>query len=357
MKKEHIAAIAVAAGSFAGGSALAVLSDVIFRKTVKRQSAGAGHTHYGKSPDDGGSRDYKAESRRWARASQRAAQDSTEEMNVLVEQLKTLGRKWFYNQKTEHVFINATAEDVTLHGYYYHAEKPERIILMAHGHRGDPGDMGIMAKWLGENGCDMLLVNERGCGMSGGEYITYGVLEQLDMLDWLSWIHDHNYAGLPVYMMGTSLGAATVLMTTQYELAPEVKGVIADSAYTSMREVISGIIKQKVPVLPVNILMELLEDRCRSEAGFDPEEANTGRALAECKTPVLFVHGTGDKIVPVENMERNYAACACEDKRMLRVEGAGHVQSWYIAGDKYKQALTEFFEAHDADAADGNMAE
>lgn len=66
------------------------------------------------------------------------------------------------------------------------------------------------------------------------------------------------------------------------------------------------------------------------------------------RTPVLFVHGTEDRFVPVSNTLRNYQACRAE-KELLLVEGARHIQSYLLGGDQYREKLARFFEKYDCE--------
>jgi hypothetical protein len=44
---------------------------------------------------------------------------------------------------------------------------------------------------------------------------------------------------------------------------------------------------------------------------------------------------------------KNYSAAACE-KRLVLVEGAPHAMSWFYDTERYKKAVADFFEEHDA---------
>ena len=64
------------------------------------------------------------------------------------------------------------------------------------------------------------------------------------------------------------------------------------------------------------------------------------------RTPVLFVHGSEDRFVPVSNTLRNYQACQAE-KELLLVKGARHIQSYLLGGDQYREKLRAWFRKYD----------
>lgn len=60
--------------------------------------------------------------------------------------------------------------------------------------------------------------------------------------------------------------------------------------------------------------------------------------------PLLFIHGTGDGVIPVNHTKRLYAK-ASEPKHMILVPGGGHIDAMTpVHGDKYRNELVDFFE-------------
>ena len=70
-------------------------------------------------------------------------------------------------------------------------------------------------------------------------------------------------------------------------------------------------------------------------------------AMRECKVPVLFVHGTDDRFVPVEMTYENYKACTAP-KRLLVVPGAEHGVSYLVDQTGYETAVQKFWAEFDA---------
>jgi fermentation-respiration switch protein FrsA (DUF1100 family) len=72
-------------------------------------------------------------------------------------------------------------------------------------------------------------------------------------------------------------------------------------------------------------------------------EYSTIDAMRDNRVPVLFIHGTDDKLVPVEMTYKNYIACNAP-KELLVVPGADHAVSCYVDPERYRRALVDFFE-------------
>ena len=72
------------------------------------------------------------------------------------------------------------------------------------------------------------------------------------------------------------------------------------------------------------------------------EEKNELDALRENTIPVLLIHGTDDRFVPVEMTYENYQACTAP-KRLLIVPGADHAMSYYTEPRRYEAALRDFW--------------
>ena len=79
----------------------------------------------------------------------------------------------------------------------------------------------------------------------------------------------------------------------------------------------------------------------RTLAHYDIGEYSTTVALAKCRLPVLFIHGTGDDFVPYRMGEENAAAFR-GDGTFISVSGAGHGMSYLVNREKCEKALDAF---------------
>jgi hypothetical protein len=66
--------------------------------------------------------------------------------------------------------------------------------------------------------------------------------------------------------------------------------------------------------------------------------------IARIKAPILFFHGDRDEIVPYDLGRQLYGA-ANTDKSFVTLEGAGHNDTYIVAGKEYFDKWTEFIES------------
>lgn len=138
------------------------------------------------------------------------------------------------------------------------------------------------------------------------------------------------------------MGAASVLMASELDLPENVYGIAADSAFTCPHEIWKHVSENNLHI-PYALHKTDADRLCQQRIGMRAGEASTIEALKNCKIPVLFVHGTEDRFVPVEMTYENYKACAAE-KRLLIVPGAGHCMSYLVEKESYERTAKEFWE-------------
>lgn len=257
----------------------------------------------------------------------------------LFEKEKLLSR-----EQTEQVEI-AGHGGVKLKGHLLIAENPKRIIIAVHGWRGTwSRDFGIVSDFFKKNST-VLYVEQRGQAGSEGDYITFGICERYDIIEWIKWVIKRFPHKLPIYLLGISMGASTVLMSTGLGLDGAVHGIIADSGFTAPEDIWSHVARSNLH-LPYVFYKKQARAEYEKRTGYSPSECSTLEALKSCTTPVLFVHGTDDSFVPVEMTYENYKACH-SPKRLFVVPGANHGMSYFVDKSGYEGEVERFFLEYD----------
>ncbi len=239
--------------------------------------------------------------------------------------------------------IEIVAQDGThLVGHWLACEAPKRVILAMHGWRSSwSSDFGIISNFWYQQNCSVLYAEQRGQGASGGEYMGFGLIERHDCLDWLNWINQTTEGKLPIYLAGVSMGASTVLMASALELPENVCGILADCGYTSVHAIWKHVMENNLH-LSYGLHGPLAERFCKKKIHTGTKEYSTTEALKSNHTPVLFVHGTEDRFVPVEMTFENYQACSAP-KRLFVVPGAGHGMSYFVDRSGYETETRNFW--------------
>jgi hypothetical protein len=215
-----------------------------------------------------------------------------------------------------------TDDDVRLHGWWHAAENPESpVLLWFHGNAGNLTHRSQNMEMLARRGFSFFIIDYRGYGRSGGDPSEQGLYRDgLAAWDYLT--EEKAVSPERLVIFGRSLGSAVALHTA---LNRPCAGLVLESAFTSA----PAMARELIPVLPVWLLMR--------------SSFNNLNAITELDVPVLIAHGDQDDLVPFEHGRALFEA-ASEPKRFLRIEGAGHNDTYLVGGDSYFKTLQEFCE-------------
>ena len=233
-------------------------------------------------------------------------------------------------------------DGLTLRGRYYEQHPGAPVELMIHGYRGDSmRDMSGGAQRAFAVGHNALIVDQRGCGRSDGNVITFGVLESEDCVCWVRNMITWFGPDVKIILTGISMGASTVLTAAGREDLPEnVIGVLADCGYSSAKQIITNVIYGMK--LPAKLLYPFVKLGAKLFARFDLEKDPPVEMMKKCRLPVVFFHGCDDTFVPPQMSEENYAACAGH-KALHLIPNAGHGLSFLVDQPTYIRLAREFF--------------
>lgn len=239
--------------------------------------------------------------------------------------------------------VELTAPDgARLFGRLLVPSHPNGILILAcHGARSSGrGEFCFFAPDFFQKGYALLMPDHRGCGKSDGDHLGYGTHEKNDTFLWLDFV-EKRFAQWNIYLLGVSMGAATVLMMSREErVRKEICGVIADCSYTSMWDEISYQMKASfhLPEFPLLPIWDLIN---RKWYGYSFRDASPIRDIAYAKCPVLLIHGGRDDFVPTYMQGLLYEACG-SDKYSLTIPGAPHARSYYTDPIRYARAVEAF---------------
>jgi len=233
-------------------------------------------------------------------------------------------------------------DGIRLAGHLYECANAERIVIAMHGWRSSwSKDFGVISQFLHSHNCSVLYAEQRGQNRSEGDFMSFGLLERYDWLDWINWVNEQSGSSLPVYLVGLSMGATTVLMTAGFELPRNVRGIIADCGFTSPHAIWKHVVENNLH-LPYALHDTLVEKQLKKKINMGSQDYSTVEALQSCSVPVLFIHGTDDHFVPVSMTYENYRACAAP-KQLLIVPGAEHGLSYLVEQKKYEETVRSFW--------------
>ena len=242
-------------------------------------------------------------------------------------------------------------EDVTISAHdgtrlaarYYHVRDDAPLQIQFHGYRGDAlRDFCGGNKLARESGQNTLVVDQRAHGKSGGTAIAFGILERRDCLSWAEYAVMRFGADTPVFLCGVSMGAATVLMSSELNLPGNVVGIVADCPYSSPEAIIRKVCREDMRLSPA-LVMPFIRLGARLFGHFDLREAIPLEAVRHTDIPILLLHGEDDRFGPCDMSREIFDACSGYKIRKT-FPGAGHGLSYIVDTDGYQQTAAQFTE-------------
>lgn len=243
-----------------------------------------------------------------------------------------------------HYITSDRGEKLT--GIHVKPQKESKIFLFcAHGYRScGKREFNGVIKFYVDRGYNVFLPDHVASGESEGTHCTFGYYETEDCLKWLTYLNETFGEDIKIVLHGVSMGSATVmLMNGRDELPENVKGVVADCGFSAATDLFSyklgtfGIKKNDKIIGAVNYVN-------KKNNGFDFEEIRPVDSVKNAKTPMFFIHGADDGLVPCFMVNELYEACSQEKKQLLIVEGADHAQSCMIGDEEYRTMLGGFID-------------
>ena len=235
-----------------------------------------------------------------------------------------------------------TFDGLTLKGRYYELTPDAPIEIMMHGYRGNlERDLnGGIFRAL-NIGHSVLVYNHRGSGDSDGNTLTFGINESRDCRRWIDYVLEKINPNARIILSGVSMGAATAMITSGYEDLPEnVIGIVADCGYTSAKEIIQKVMRDKK--YPVPLLYPLVRLGAKLFGKFDLEETTPIESVKHSRLPIIFFHGDEDDFVPHQMSIEAYEACPTT-KRLVITPGARHGLCFPVDQEGYLRHMQEFF--------------
>ena len=255
-------------------------------------------------------------------------------MKQLVEEQK--------NIPFETVYIKSH-DGKKLFGRYYHVKDGAPIQLQFHGYRGNGvRDFCGGNKLSREYQHNAILVDQRGHGNSEGSTISFGIKEKYDVLSWINYTIERFGKDCKIILAGVSMGASTILMSSELDLPKNVVGIIADCPYSNPKEILKKVMKEDMK-LPANFCYPFLYLGALIYGHFKIDSRGAEIAVRKSKTPILLIHGKSDSFVPPYMSQNIYKNINCY-KELHLFDGAEHGISFMVDPEKYAKIVCDFID-------------
>ena len=230
-------------------------------------------------------------------------------------------------------------DGLKLYGKYYKNNNSDKLAIFFHGYHADPlNNVNTPGLKLLNDGYNLLVVYQRGHGLSEGKYITFGVKEKEDALEWIDFVNKE-YKPKEILLWGVSMGCATIEMTSD-RLPSNVIAMVLDCGFSGAYEEVSYSIQRKIKIKP-RIGMFFISIIAKIH-GFKLEKNMSLKSLSKTRVPAFFIHGLKDEMVPLNMGQMNYNACSSK-KEMVLVDTA-HATSIYVLYQDIIKKLDKFLE-------------
>lgn len=260
-----------------------------------------------------------------------------------IEKIATAEKKYEW----EKVQLNSP-HGYTIRGTYIPANQPsQKTILFLHGlfqNRSSGLDYLSIYQEMGYN---VLIVDARGHGDSGGGSISWGYFEKDDINVWLDWLEQKTPKGT-IGIHGISMGAATALLhSAMNESTHRVSFYIADSSYDDFKDLI---IKQltHLAALPedshiIDAVLFYTQIAAYYHDKFTFDQISPRLAVKHTTTPILYLHGQKDTLIPPQMSEDLYDNTAGA-KELHFFTDTPHASAVYFDRVTYAETIHTFIE-------------
>ena len=271
---------------------------------------------------------------KWGRVC--SAPDNEEQMEMW-----NMGNAWADEHRDYIKEVQIENEGMKLFGEYFDQGARRSVVIL-------PGRCECLrysyfyAKPYFDAGMNVLVIDTRAHGKSGGTHNTIGVAESRDLNVWIRYIC-REFKQEEVYLHGICIGTSSAMLAMTAKDAPvQIKGLVADGCFVSFRETFKRhMIADKRPLFPV---LDLVMHHIYKHTGTNVNAIAPIKLVKKINQRVLFLFGEKDIFSVPEMSRKLFAACASNDKHIAWFPKGGHSHIRLNNIDLYDNAVKAFVE-------------
>lgn len=221
----------------------------------------------------------------------------------------------------EEIYVEVGPE-IKVHARKFPSPSAGFSLIYFHGNGEIVSDYNDLAQVFGAIGGELVAVDYRGYGKSGGFPSLRTVLN--DACSIFEYLKKNKIVRSDICVMGRSLGSASAIeLGVKY---PEINCLVVESGYAD-----------PIP---------LVERRGLRVDSITPEENavfNNSQKIKNIKSPLLIMHGKEDMIISYAEAELNFKNAGSKIKELELIDGVGHNDILLAPNNKYFGTLEKFF--------------
>lgn len=215
--------------------------------------------------------------------------------------------------------------DAVIGGYLHLHRESDALIVFFHGNGEIAADYDELAPVYVGSGASLWVLDYRGYGRSTG-FPSYSrmfsdaesVAKDIPRIAELA-----NRSFRQVFVMGRSLGSAPAIFLAAGH-SHRFDGLLLDSPFSDGLRLIARL---GGPNLKETEMCGVVNNIDR---------------MVSCRIPTLIIHGTDDWIIPVSDADELLSACKSEQKKLVKIRGAGHNDLLFRGFATYCKEIREF---------------
>lgn len=194
-------------------------------------------------------------------------------------------------------------------------------------------------------GYNVLMPDLRGHGESDGTHTDWGVHDIEDMDGWVAFLRSRD-PQVQIGFHGISLGAGMSLLYAASPQGHEMKFYVADSSYGNLlelgKEKLYKYTEDDHYVLGMDALNPFFQLALYYHTHKWMSDLDPLSQVAHMDTPVLFLHGSADTLIPPDIAQKLADQCTSKDKQLVLFQGVAHAMEMPEDPEAYTRAVQQF---------------
>lgn len=264
---------------------------------------------------------------------------------------RTIKNPGEYGLEFEEIEFLSRKDKVRLSGWWIDACTPNRsnkVVITAHGYTNERAMEGIegllLAKFLSENGYNVLMFDFRNAGKSKGRTTGIGYFEKHDLFSAIDFSIKEKKQE-KIALLGWSMGASTALVAGCEH--PNVSAIIADSPFSDLESYLRQNLSfwSKLPSRPftpmiIYSMKKLLKIDSSDVSPMNIVKNAIGKSF-------LLIHSKSDEAIPYLESEKIYQEISSgHHKELWLTENAEHINSYLVFKEEYERRVLTFLNEH-----------